>query len=95
MSFVDVENIAILSLTLFSDFSSLFRQLIIGRCLPNVADLKCGFTSPNSSLWNILRGTNGATIAVAFVTIGGDFTKSIVVPSPTEPLFNTQEKRIK
>lgn len=31
MSDVDVENMAILSFTLFSDFSSLFRQLSVGR----------------------------------------------------------------
>lgn len=41
MSDVEVENMAILSLTLFSDFSSLLRQLI-GLWRPSVADLNGG-----------------------------------------------------
>jgi hypothetical protein len=69
MSDVEFENMAILSFTLFSDFSSLLRQLSVGRVgRPSVADLKGGFESVKfviSSKLYVLRC--GATIAVAFV----------------------------
>lgn len=71
MSDVEFENMAILSFTLFSDFSSLFLQLSCGRWRPSVADLNGGFVSTKfviSSKWCVLRC--GATIAVAFVIIG-------------------------
>lgn len=80
MSDVELENIAILSFTLFSDFSSLFRQLI-GLCRPNVADLNGGFESTKlviSSKCCILRGTSGATIAVALL-VACDLVKSIAM----------------
>jgi hypothetical protein len=44
MSVLEFENMAILSFTLFSDFSSLLRQLS-GRWRPSVADLNGGLLS--------------------------------------------------
>lgn len=80
MSDVEFENIAILSRTLFSDFSSLLRQLM-GLWRPKVDDLNGGFVSMKfviSSIGGALRGKSGATIAVAFV-VGCDFIRSIVL----------------
>jgi hypothetical protein len=54
MSDVEFENMAILSFTLFSDFSSLLRQLKFERWRPSVADLNGGFVSTKfviSSKW--------------------------------------------
>ena len=83
MSDVELENMAILSLTLFSDFSSLLRQLLVVR-RPSVADLKGGFVSVkfvSSSKVCVLRC--GATIAVAFVVVDNGVIlhafKSIVI----------------
>lgn len=104
ISDVELENIAILSFTLFSDFSSLLRQLIgLGR--PSVADLNDGGLVSTkfviSSKCCILRGTSGATIAVALL-VACDLVKSIAmlallslfveVGIETEPAWNVGER---